>query len=133
MLERGCRSFVFLGRSGLDKKAAADLVQDVRAAGANVVVVRGDVRKLEDVKKCVSVAGTPVGGVIHAAMGLKVCSSIHAETQNHNREKLTCFRRHYGHQCRPKPGTPASNQKSLVLGTCITHCKARTRTWSSSL
>jgi hypothetical protein len=77
MLSRVCRRFVFLGRSGKDRKRVAELTAELRAQGAHVVVVRGDVANFEDVRRCIPAAGTPIGGVVQAAMGLDVrCPDI---------------------------------------------------------
>lgn len=73
MMSRGARNFVFLGRSGCDKPSAASLVSRLRHAGANVIVVRGDVVQAADVQAAVDACretGLPVGGVVQAAMGL---------------------------------------------------------------
>ncbi|OTA96139.1 hypothetical protein M434DRAFT_28226 [Hypoxylon sp. CO27-5] len=70
MISRGAKSFVFLGRSGLKKPEAKMLVDDLVKQGAHVEVVQGDVSKYDDVEKTIEQAPFPVGGVIHAAMGL---------------------------------------------------------------
>lgn len=70
MLSRGARHFSFLGRSGADKPAAAELVRSLEKAGATITIVRGDVARKESVEELVATAPKPVGGVIHAAMGL---------------------------------------------------------------
>ena len=71
MVKQGARKFVFLGRSGLDKPAARNLVEDLEQLGAMIHVVRGDVVNFEHVQKCVNVIGDgQIGGVIQAAMGL---------------------------------------------------------------
>ncbi|OTB01304.1 hypothetical protein M426DRAFT_14612 [Hypoxylon sp. CI-4A] len=71
MLTRGARNFVFLGRSGCDRTSSMELVNRLKARGAQVHVIRGDVTDIADVKKVVAVcSGTPIGGVVHAAMGL---------------------------------------------------------------
>ncbi|TLS29970.1 hypothetical protein PpBr36_02598 [Pyricularia pennisetigena] len=72
MLSRGARRFVFLGRSGTDREAAARLVQDLELSGGSVTVVRGDVADAADVERAVaaSAAAGPIGGVVQAAMGL---------------------------------------------------------------
>ncbi|KAI0379327.1 polyketide synthase [Hypomontagnella monticulosa] len=73
MLKRGARNFAFLSRSGTDSKQAAILVENLRAAGANVQVFRGDASKKEDVEKAVKEvpADRPIKGVINAAMVLR--------------------------------------------------------------
>lgn len=72
MSSRGARRFVFLGRSGLDKPSARDLVAHLEEAGAEVTVVRGDVGNAKHVSDAM-VACTKmgqIGGVVQAAMGL---------------------------------------------------------------
>jgi hypothetical protein len=72
MLARGARKFCFLGRSGCDKPSAQSLVSRLRFAGAMVTVVRGDVSSVADVNAAVAACnGSPIGGVIQAAMGLQ--------------------------------------------------------------
>jgi hypothetical protein len=73
MMARGARHFVFLGRSGLDKPSAQQLVSRLEKAGGTVDVVRGDVCKAVDVNAAVSAClatGRYIGGVVQAAMGL---------------------------------------------------------------
>ncbi|KAI9154978.1 Highly reducing polyketide synthase virA [Paramyrothecium foliicola] len=72
MMARGARNFVFMGRSGCDKPAAARLVSSLQTAGANVTVVRGDVSTAAHVTEAVAacLAVGPIGGVVQAAMGL---------------------------------------------------------------
>ena len=77
MMDRGARHFVFLGRSGLDKTAARNQVEDLEACGASCAVVRGDVCRMMDVETMVQRAEHPIGGVVQAAMGLYVCFSGH--------------------------------------------------------
>ena len=75
MLQRGARKFVFFGRSGLEKQPAKELVDYLKGASADVNVVRGDVSATADVEKLFSEITSPIGGVIHAAMGLDVSST----------------------------------------------------------
>ncbi|KAL4993011.1 hypothetical protein BDV10DRAFT_190367 [Aspergillus recurvatus] len=72
MVSRGARRFAFLGRSGLDKPAARELVQDLEALGAECRAIRGDVCHAPDVDAVTSAAADmgPIGGVVQAAMGL---------------------------------------------------------------
>jgi len=67
MMARGARHFVFLGRSGSDKRSAQQLVCRLQKAGAGVGVVRGDVAAA--VLACLA-TGWRIGGVVQAAMGL---------------------------------------------------------------
>lgn len=74
MVKRGVRKFVFMGRSGTDRKPAHLLVEDLKASGCEVLVARGDVGRYADVQKAVSIIEGPIGGVVQAAMGLNVRS-----------------------------------------------------------
>ena len=70
MMARGARSFIFLARSGVEKPAARDLVQDLQKQGAIVEVVRGNVAIYEDVESAIQASKLPIGGVVQAAMSL---------------------------------------------------------------
>ncbi|KAI1636396.1 putative polyketide synthase [Biscogniauxia mediterranea] len=73
MLSQGARRFVFLGRSGTEKKSAKDLVSRFENAGAQVQVIRGDVSCAQDVETAVEACtsdGGVLGGVVQAAMVL---------------------------------------------------------------
>ena len=70
MINRGARSFIFLGRSGKKKPAAQRLIEDLEQQGAQCLVIQGDVTNAEDVERAISAAPLPLGGVVHAAMGL---------------------------------------------------------------
>ena len=73
MMKLGARNFVFVGRSGADRKSARELVDRLEEAGANVTVVRGDVSSQKDIEAAVAACvatGKKIGGVVQAAMGL---------------------------------------------------------------
>ncbi|KAJ5100496.1 Acyl transferase/acyl hydrolase/lysophospholipase [Penicillium angulare] len=70
MVSRGARRFIFMGRSGVDKPEAKDLVDELISQGAHVTVIRGNVSNYEDVERAVDAADCPIGGVIQAAMAL---------------------------------------------------------------
>jgi len=74
MFQQGARKFVFVGRSGIDRAPARDLVNDLKVLGAEVTVVRGTVSSAEDVERTFAQIRGPIGGVIQAAMGLAVSS-----------------------------------------------------------
>ncbi|KAI0396107.1 polyketide synthase [Xylariaceae sp. FL0594] len=74
MMGRGARNFCFLGRTGDAKPSARALTGRLRKAGANVIVVRGDVSCMGDVVAAIAACeatGKPIGGVVQAAMALK--------------------------------------------------------------
>ena len=70
MFKRGARNFIFLGRSGTDKQAARDVVENLESSGAVVRVVRGDVSNKADVVVSMTASSKSIDGVIQAAMGL---------------------------------------------------------------
>ena len=74
MIKRGARRFAFLSRSGADAKSAATLVEDIKATGAHVSVIRGDATKAPDIARTVQSIPSkhPIAGVVHAAMVLRV-------------------------------------------------------------
>ena len=74
MLQKGCRNFIFLSRSGADKAEAADVIKCLEQAGASVQVVRADAGDERAVTELVASADAelPIRGVIHAAMILQV-------------------------------------------------------------
>ncbi|KAI8627252.1 hypothetical protein F5Y19DRAFT_477822 [Xylariaceae sp. FL1651] len=69
VLARGAPKFIFMARSGTDMASAQRLVDDLKASGALVTVVRGNVINLIDVKRAVAGIDNSVGGVVQAAMG----------------------------------------------------------------
>ena len=75
MFDRGARRFVFLGRSGMDRAPARKLIEELRGRGADASVIRGNVSEAVDVNNAVAQIEDPIGGVVHAAMGLDVRSS----------------------------------------------------------
>ena len=78
MMDRGAKHFTFISRSGTDKPEAARLVADIELSGASTQVVRADASNEDDVTRTVSSiqAERPIRGVVHAAMVLKVRTSV---------------------------------------------------------
>jgi hypothetical protein len=78
MLSRGARHFIFLSRSGADKPEATRLLGELEKMASKerenmtITVVRGDVAKREDVDRAISLAKSPIRGVMQQAMFLKV-------------------------------------------------------------
>lgn len=75
MLKQGARDFLYIGRSGLDKLAAKNLVEDLQSYGARVTVIRGDVANYGVVELAISAAMNPIGGIVQAAMSINVSAS----------------------------------------------------------
>ncbi|KAL9028248.1 MAG: hypothetical protein Q9196_003360 [Gyalolechia fulgens] len=73
MMERGCKNFVFISRSGADKPEAAQVTTSLQEAGASVRVFRADATIEEDVIAVLAdVSAThQIRGVVHAAMVLQ--------------------------------------------------------------
>ena len=76
MMERGCRNFSFISRSGADKAEAAQVVESLKQAGATVRIFRTDVSNEAEVAATILriKAERPIRGVVHAAMVLQVSS-----------------------------------------------------------
>lgn len=59
-----------MNRSGLEKPKARSFVAELESQGAEITVIKGSVDVESDVREAVITAQCPIGGVIHAAMGL---------------------------------------------------------------
>ncbi|KAI0189868.1 reducing type I polyketide synthase 10 [Astrocystis sublimbata] len=72
MVSRGAAKFAFLGRSGLQKSAAKNLIRDLDLLGVESAVVTGDVCNESNVKAVIGAGAAlgSIGGVVQAAMGL---------------------------------------------------------------
>ncbi|KFE58861.1 type I polyketide synthase [Hyalangium minutum] len=69
LVEQGARRLVLMGRGGAESEEQRGQVEELRARGARVEVSRGDVGKVEEVRKAVEMAEGmgPLKGVVHAA------------------------------------------------------------------
>ena len=78
MMERGCRSFAFISRSGADKPQAAQVLETLVKEGASVKVFRADVSNQREVADIVAElsASQTIRGVVHAAMVLQVRRAV---------------------------------------------------------
>ncbi|MCG3178713.1 MAG: L-threonine 3-dehydrogenase [Phycisphaerae bacterium] len=73
LVERGTRHVVLMGRKGPPDRRSRDQIEAMRARGATVVEVLGDVTKPDDVARALAAAEAPgatLRGVFHAAMVL---------------------------------------------------------------
>jgi acyl transferase domain-containing protein/acyl carrier protein len=69
MVDRGARSLVLAGRKGAGPSAMPAL-DEMRAAGVNVVVAQADVARREDVERLlanIAASAAPLRGIVHAA------------------------------------------------------------------
>ncbi|PYI12619.1 polyketide synthase [Aspergillus sclerotiicarbonarius CBS 121057] len=73
MMERGCRHFVFVSRSGMTRSKAAETVRWIERAGALVQVFQADAGNETDMRAIVArvTKEHPIRGVVHAAMMLQ--------------------------------------------------------------
>lgn len=76
MVDRGAKVLTFLGRTGAKSKAAATMVNNLRARGVTVHVVTGNVGVKADVERAVKASGVPILGMVQGAMALEVSYNI---------------------------------------------------------
>ena len=78
MVERGCRHFIFVSRSGATQPKAAQTVELAEKAGASVQVFQADGGNESDMRAIVArvMKERPIRGVVHAAMVLQVNNFI---------------------------------------------------------
>ena len=72
MATQGARNLALMSRSGPGEQSAAD-IEELRAEGVNVLDVRGDVTRQDDVQRVIDQVQSecpPIKGVFHAAMVL---------------------------------------------------------------
>lgn len=68
---RGARNLIYLARSGAAKPEAQIFIDELRAKGVSVSVVKGDVTSLTDVQNAVKSSEKPIKGVVQGALTLK--------------------------------------------------------------
>ncbi|KAB8233986.1 uncharacterized protein BDW43DRAFT_310660 [Aspergillus alliaceus] len=71
MVEKGARHLVFLSRSGTNSSENLSFIKTLECQGCDIVAVAGNVADIDDVRRAVSAAKTPISGVIHLSMVLK--------------------------------------------------------------
>ena len=76
MLRQSARRFVVIGRSDPHSGKSKAMLRELERLGAFVKVLQGDVTKAEDVDRMMLQIAGPIGGIVHAAMGLSVSYSI---------------------------------------------------------
>ena len=70
LVTRGVRRLVLMGRSGAPTPRAEETIAELRAEGADVGLVQGDVARLEDIERIVAeidASPSPLQGIVHAA------------------------------------------------------------------
>ncbi|KAI4212601.1 MAG: hypothetical protein LQ351_004673 [Letrouitia transgressa] len=68
---QGARNLIYLARSGAAKPEAQIFLDELRAKGVTVSVVKGDVNSLRDVQNAVNNSAKPIRGVVQGALTLK--------------------------------------------------------------
>lgn len=71
MVEQGAKNLIYLSRSAEDSTHKT-FVSELRAQGCSVQLFKGNVSRLQDVKKAVQNASKPIAGMIQMSMQLKV-------------------------------------------------------------
>ena len=68
MVEQGTRHLILTSRRGISNQTAQETVDQLRAAGCELQVVKADVSKPQDVTRLLAqISETPLRGIIHAA------------------------------------------------------------------
>jgi KR domain len=75
MVEHGARYLTFLSRSAGLREADEEFFTELESLGCSVCAVAGKVQDIDDLNMAISKSATPIKGVIHLAMVLRVCSS----------------------------------------------------------
>jgi NADPH:quinone reductase-like Zn-dependent oxidoreductase len=72
----GAKHLVILSRSSYDDEKSRTVLKDLSSLGAQVCLTMGDVAKKEDVQRMFQDAPRPIGGIIQAAMVLRVSAIL---------------------------------------------------------
>ena len=72
LVENGARHLVFFSRSAGCPREDREFFDEIRAQGAEVTAIAGDVCKRCDVQQVANLSPKPVTGVVHLAMVLEV-------------------------------------------------------------
>lgn len=68
----GAKEIVVMSRSGCDDETSRGVLFQLKALGTHVVVIKGDVSNLDDVKNAFQYGTRPIAGVVQGAMVLRV-------------------------------------------------------------
>jgi len=96
MVRNGARNIVLVSRSGSAAGKVKELVDELAAVGANILVRRCDVSNSKSVENLISneLVGVPeVRGVIHGAMVLHVSYSRSILRTATNMSRMSCLRK----------------------------------------
>lgn len=103
MTKQAARKFIFIGRSGLNKKPARRLLKNLEDSDVKIQLIRGDVGNYEDVQKRVDAVNGPIEGVVQTAMRLDV--RIYSTSQQLENLVNTLYSSRFLRQCQTRLGT----------------------------
>ena len=72
LIERGARSLAFLSRSAGTSKESLLFIKELEATGCSVTTIAGSADCKEDVDRVLASSPSPIKGVFHLAMVLRV-------------------------------------------------------------
>jgi acyl transferase domain-containing protein len=72
IVARGARDLIFLSRSGSQSAEVDRFLEELQLQHVSVKVVKGDVSRIEDVKRAIDSSTKPVKGVVQGALSLRV-------------------------------------------------------------
>jgi NADPH:quinone reductase-like Zn-dependent oxidoreductase len=76
LVERGARSLTLLSRSAGVSEDSKEFIAELESMGCAVAAVAGGADKMDDVKAAVAASTSPIKGVFHLAMVLRVSLNI---------------------------------------------------------
>lgn len=76
MAEHGARNFVFLSRSAGTTASDREFLHELRSMGCTAAAVAGKAQDMDAVKSAIALAPSPIKGVIHMAMVLRVSDAL---------------------------------------------------------
>ena len=82
MVERGARNLVFLSRNAGKGEGDKSFFEELSSMGCSVSAVSGRVEDMEAVRMAVKKAATPIKGIVHLAMVLRVSHAVHQASRN---------------------------------------------------
>lgn len=86
LVEKGAKEIVFLSRSAGSLPEHERFVEELAAMGCTATLVAGDVVKYDNVVRAMKVATKPIGGILQAAMVLRVGLQVSSGSDRHYKE-----------------------------------------------
>jgi hypothetical protein len=82
LAQHGATELIVMSRSGADDDASREVLRNIAALGASMIVVKGDVTIADDVTKLFQQAQNPIRGIIQGAMVLRVSTPSSTEANS---------------------------------------------------